>query len=137
MKKIALIMACVAMALVVSSSCFAIEEPEVVITNAYTCNYLGEPCTEFQAWVPIYYHVEYTIYGPQVTFSVIGLTHVFGAREQMNERQGPGDYTMIFGNMVGDDFEPGNYSATYKIRLRWKYYLMGVATTTTEITIIE
>ena len=63
MKKIILIVACFAMALVFSLPSYAVE-PEIRITNVYTCNDMNEPCTEFRAWEVVYYNIEFSVYGP-------------------------------------------------------------------------
>jgi hypothetical protein len=82
MKKIILIVACVGMVLVFSWPSYAVE-PEIRITNAYTCNDMNQPCTEFQAWETVYYKIEFSVYGnPDRRYKVIGMTHAFGMRTE-------------------------------------------------------
>ena len=137
MKKIIFIVACFAMALVFSSASCAVE-PEIRITNAYTCNDMNEPCTEFRAWEVVYYNIEFSVYGPpNGLFKVIGITHAFGMRTEERQKLYPGDYTMVFGRVFGDDVDPGTYTATHKLKLRKRLNLRDVATAVTEVSVVE
>jgi len=137
MKKAIVIATFLAIALVMSTPCHAVE-PEIVITNVYTCDYLGQPCTEFRAWEVVYYYIDYTIYGvADRLYKVIGITHAFGMRTEEIEKLPPGDYTMTAGRVFGDDVEPGVYEADHKLKLKKKGILVDVDTATTPITVVE
>jgi len=137
MKKAIMVAAFLAMALVVTVPCHAIE-PEIVITHVYTCNYLGEPCAEFRAWDVVYYYIEYTIYGvPDRNYKVIGINHAFGMRTEEVETHPPGDYVMTVGRVFGDELEPGIYNSDHKLKLKKKGSLVDVATATTEVSVVE
>lgn len=137
MKKIILIVACVAMALVFSLPSYAVE-PEIRITSAYTCNDMNEACTEFQAWETVYYNIEFSVYGnPDRLYKVVGMTHAFGVRTEEIQKLYPGDYTIVFGRLFGDDVDPGTYVGTHKLKLKKRRNLLDVATTVTEVSVVE
>lgn len=133
MRKATLISA-IAVALVLFAS-FGYAQ-EIVIDDAYTMNHMMEPATEFEAWDPVMYHVDYTITGNAgTTYIVKVIIKSMGDRIVLTEKHLPGSYTTVTTNLARDD-DVGTHTVIYKVKLR-KGGLLDIDTDSSEITVSE
>ena len=137
MKKFAMIIAFVAIALVIVSPCHA-EEAGIIMTAAYTTMDNGTPSTEFEHWQAVLCHMEYEIFGnPDKYYRVVGITNTLDDTVVVNDKVPPGVYNIVTIHLVEDSHDLGPYTVNYKLKLKKKGVLLDLAQATSEITVIE
>ena len=137
MKKSAMIIALVAMALVIVSPCYA-EEAGIIMTGAYTTMENGTPSTEFERWQAVICHMEYEIFGnPDKYYKVVGVTNTLGDTVVVDDKVPPGVYNIVTIHLVEGDLDLGSYTVNYKLKLKKKGVLLDLAQATSETTVIE
>jgi hypothetical protein len=137
MKKSAMIIALVAMALVIVSPCQA-EEAGIIMTGAYTTMENGTPSTEFEPWQAVICHMEYEVFGnPDKYYKVVGVTNTLGDTVVVTDKVPPGVYNIVTIHLVEDFHDLGPYTVNYKLKLKKKGVLLDLAQAASEITVIE
>ena len=137
MKKSAMIIALVAMALVIGSPCYA-QEAGIIMTGAYTTMENGTPSTEFERWQAVICHMEYEIFGnPDKYYKVVGVTNTLGDTVVVTDKVPPGVYNIVTIHLVEDFHDLGPYTVNYKLKLKKKGVLLDLAQAASEITVIE
>jgi hypothetical protein len=137
MKKYAMIIAFVAMALVIGSPCHA-QEAGIIMTAAYTTMDNGTPTTEFERWQAVICHMEYEIFGkPDRYYKVVGVTNALDNTVIVTDKAPPGVYNIVTIHLVEDFHDLGPYTINYKLKLKKKGALLDLGQATSEITVVE